>query len=159
MIDEETKEKLIEELTKTGNIYLACGKLRISRASFYRFRRDLNFKKRANIAIRCGRDNTCGMVEGFLILKAKTDLGAMKYFLGHNSPKYKPSPNNKIIFEHRRGVEKKADKQKSWRDVELEAMADMEKIKRKQDQGSMSNEEYDKLIKKIHVSDDPENET
>lgn len=108
MIDGKTKTKLLEELEKTGNVWIACTKVGISRATYYRWlKEDKKFGKLAKEALTLGRDNMCDIAEHALALKIKEgDFNAIKYQLGHNSPFYKPRMLSKVILEHRRKIQK-----------------------------------------------------
>jgi hypothetical protein len=101
MIDADTKSKLLSELEKSGNAYLACTKTAIARATYYRWLKDdPPFRKLANKAMRVGRENLCDIAEHALLLKVKEkDMGAIKYALSHNSVRYKPK-RQKVVIEH-----------------------------------------------------------
>jgi len=101
MIDQETRQKLIRELEKNGNVYLACLKVNIDRSTFYRWReQDAAFKKKADKATRTGRENNCDIAEHALMISVKEKkMEAIKYVLSHSSPRYKPKPR-KVYIEH-----------------------------------------------------------
>lgn len=103
MIDPEIKTKLLSELEKSGNVYLACTKTNVARATYYRwYNEDPSFRSLARYSLRVGRDNLCDIAEHALLLKVKEkDFGAIKYVLSHNSPRYKPNRHSKVILEHR----------------------------------------------------------
>lgn len=103
MIGNISKNKLITELEKTGNVYIACLKMGISRAAFYRWKyEDKKFKKRAERAIKQGRENGCDIAEQSLMLKIKEkSMDAIKYYLGHNSPRYGRPRTTNVIIDHR----------------------------------------------------------
>jgi len=103
MIEDAAKIKLIAELEKTGNVYIACLKVGICRATFYRWKNDnKEFKKKADQAIQQGRENSCDIAEHSLILKAKEkNMDAIKYLLSHNSPRYKRPKTTNVIIDHR----------------------------------------------------------
>lgn len=104
MIDDETKNKLIKELEKSGNVYLSCLRVGIDHSTYYRWiRNDKNFRNRANQAIRLGRENNCDIAIHALMLKVKDgDLGSIKYYLGHNSPIYKQKQISNVVILHRK---------------------------------------------------------
>jgi len=118
MIDETTKEKLIQELEKSGNVYLSCLKVGINKATYYRWLKENNdFSKRAGQAIRSGRQNNCDVAEHSIMLLVKEkNLKAAQYILSHNSPRYKPSmSSSKVLLEHKRSiVEKEKSKPRNW---------------------------------------------
>jgi len=101
MISDKEKNKLLEEIEKNGNVYLSCMKLGINRSTFYRWLKNKNFKKKADEATEHGRQGNCDIAESALMMKVKQkDLGAIKYYLGHNSPKYKQKvTNHKFFYE------------------------------------------------------------
>lgn len=100
MIDSKTRKKLIQELEKNGNVYLSCLKVGINKATYYRWREgDSKFRRLTDKAIRMGRENMCDIAERALLLKVKDkDLGAIKYQLSHNSPRYKPKDKRAYII-------------------------------------------------------------
>jgi hypothetical protein len=106
MIDDKTKIKLLKELEKTGNIYVACLKVGIGRTTYYRWLADdTGFKTRANKALKYGRANMTDISEHSLVMLIKDkDFPAIKYWLSHNSKIYKPKTTSKVILEHTRKV-------------------------------------------------------
>lgn len=90
MIDDETKEKLLKEIEKNGNVSLSCAKVGVDKATFYRWYKDKKFKKKAEGSIKRGRATNCDFAESSLMILVKQQkLEAIKYLLGHNSPIYK----------------------------------------------------------------------
>lgn len=126
MIDNDTKRRFLEELEKAGNILIACQKVGISRATFYRWKEaDKEFKKKAARAERLGRESSNDIAEYGLLKGAKEGkIEHIKYLLSHNSKRYKPKKSDKFIIEHRSGsktppapeitFEDLIDKQKRW---------------------------------------------
>lgn len=103
MIDADTKSKLLTELEKYGNVYYACNRIGIARATYYRWlKEDSSFKKSAKTSMKMGRDNFCDAAEHSLALLVKDkDFRSIAYVLSHNSSRYKHSPQSKVILEHR----------------------------------------------------------
>lgn len=101
MIDDKTKNRFLQELEKSGNVYLSCLKIGINRATYYRWKNgDKEFKKKASWAERNGRQNNCDIAEHALMINVKEKkMEAIKYLLSHQSPRYKPK-NRKIHIEH-----------------------------------------------------------
>ncbi|MDO8604290.1 MAG: hypothetical protein Q7K40_02730 [bacterium] len=101
MIDLKTRQKLIRELEKSGNVYLACLKVGVDKSTFYRWKEsDKEFKKDATKAIRIGRENNCDVAEHALMINVKEKkMEAIKYVLSHSSPRYKPK-TRKVVIEH-----------------------------------------------------------
>jgi hypothetical protein len=101
MISKEIRKKIIEELARDGNILNACRKIGIAPATFYRWRNgDPGFKKRVDHVVEIGRMNMSNIAEHALMLKVKEkDMGAIKYLLAHNDPRYKPK-TRKVLIEH-----------------------------------------------------------
>jgi len=103
MINEKEKEKLIKELIKEGNIFVACAKVGINRTTPYQWeKKNKKFKKQFREAIRIGRANTCDIAEHTLMINVKKGkMEAIKYQLSHNSPRYKPKRTN-VVIEHKK---------------------------------------------------------
>ncbi len=95
MIDAETKQKLLKELQKSGNVGLSCMKVGVDRSTFYRWgEKNKKFKVDADKAITIGRENNNDVAEHALMIKVKEkDMTAIKYQLSHNSARYKPKPS------------------------------------------------------------------
>ncbi|TXH06862.1 MAG: hypothetical protein E6Q06_04565 [Candidatus Moraniibacteriota bacterium] len=104
MIDDKTKQKLLKELEKTGNIYLACLKVGIDRSTHYRWLdSDKTFKKQAGQAIRRGKENSCDIAKHALMLKVKDkDMRAIEYLLSHNDPAYKRKQTSNVVIVHKK---------------------------------------------------------
>ena len=100
MIDLETKEKLLKEIEKSGNVYLSCMKTGIDKATFYRWKDDKEFRKKANEAVKRGRENNCEIAEHALMMNVKDKkMDAIKYVLSHQSKIYKPK-DRKVFLVH-----------------------------------------------------------
>ncbi|MDP3996817.1 MAG: hypothetical protein Q8P86_03960 [bacterium] len=101
MIDLETKEKLLKEIEKSGNVYLSCMKTGIDKATFYRWKKDdKQFNKKATEAIKRGRENNCELAEHALMLNVKEKkMDAIKYVLSHQSKIYRPK-DRKVFLVH-----------------------------------------------------------
>lgn len=102
MIHGTTKQKLLKELEKSGNVFVACLKSNIGRTTYYRWRtEDATFQKQSDMAIQHGRENNCDIGEHALMQKVKEkDMPAIKYLLGHMSPRYRQKNTTKVILEH-----------------------------------------------------------
>ena len=100
MIDLETKEKLLKEIEKSGNVSLSCMKIGIDKATFYRWKDDKEFRKKANEAMKRGRESNCDLAEHALMLNVKEKkMDAIKYVLSHQSKIYKPK-DRKVFLVH-----------------------------------------------------------
>lgn len=86
----KSKQLLIEQLRKTPIILVACEKMSISRATFYRwFKEDENFKESAQEALGDGKNLINDMAESQLISSIKDkNFQAIAYWLKHNHPNY-----------------------------------------------------------------------
>lgn len=104
MIDDETKNKLLQELEKGGNVYLACLKIGIHRSIYYRWKKyDKDFYKKAKEAEHRGRENNCDIAEHALMLNVKDKkMDAIKYVLAHNSSKYKEKRTSNVVILHKK---------------------------------------------------------
>lgn len=110
MIDGETKQKLLQEIEKVGNVYSSCLKIGVNKATYYRWKKeDKEFSKLAIKAEKTGRENMCDIAEHALMQNVKErKMDAIKYALAHNSTRYKPKIR-KVIIEHSQTGEKKEE--------------------------------------------------
>lgn len=90
--DAETKKLFLEQLKKTPIIQIACEKLSISRASFYRWKNeDQQFAKDIVASIFEGHLMVNDLAESQLIGAVKDrNLSAITYWLRYHHPDYKP---------------------------------------------------------------------
>lgn len=104
MIDDTTKDKLIREIAKSGNVYLSCLKINVDKSTYYRWlQSDKEFSKLARQATRHGRENNCDIARHALMLRVKEkDLGAIKYVLGHMDPTFKMKKNSSVVILHKK---------------------------------------------------------
>ena len=88
--DPDTRHKLLELLAENPSISAACRKLGINRMMFYRLvKSDVDFKAGVKLALIDGRSQWIEIAELGLMKKVKEgDIGAIKYFLSNNSPRY-----------------------------------------------------------------------
>lgn len=84
------KELLLEILKKTPIVQIACEKAGISRASYYRWRKeDPKFSEVADIAIEDGNKLINDMAESQLITAIRDkNMTAIIYWLNHHHPAY-----------------------------------------------------------------------
>jgi len=84
------KELLLEQLKKTPIIQIACEKLSIGRATYYRWReKDLKFAESADIAIEDGNKLINDMAQSMLISAIRDkNMTAIIYWLKHHDPVY-----------------------------------------------------------------------
>ncbi len=104
MHDDKTKEKLLKELRKFGNVYLSCLKVGIDKSTFYRWiKKDRKFNKLAKEAIKEGRENICDVAEHALLQNLKEKkMEAIKYALAHNSKRYKDEKKSNVVIFHKK---------------------------------------------------------
>jgi len=88
----DDKSRLLQILAEAPLIGPACKKVGISRATFYRWMKDnLDFRIEVEKAMKSGRENLNDVGESGLVgLMREKNLGAIKYYLEHNSDRYKP---------------------------------------------------------------------
>lgn len=88
---EETKTLFLEQLRKTPIVQIACEKLGIGRATFYRWKQeDGDFAKQVDAAIFDGRLMVNDLAESQLIGAVKDrDMRAIMYWLKHHHADYK----------------------------------------------------------------------
>lgn len=84
------KELLIEQLKKTPIVQIACEKLGIGRATYYRWRKeDHTFAKQATDALLLGASLINDLAESQLITAIKNqNLTAIIFWLKHHHPDY-----------------------------------------------------------------------
>lgn len=84
------KELLLEQLKKTPIVQVACEKVGVARASYYRWRkRDNSFAQKADQAILDGNFLVNDLAESQLINSIKNNsLGAIVFWLKHHHPNY-----------------------------------------------------------------------
>lgn len=86
------KSKFIEYLRETPLVNLACKKVGISRATYYRwFKDDREFREDIQKVIRQGRANINDLAEATLIKMIKGEnFHAIRFWLQHNNRRYVP---------------------------------------------------------------------
>jgi hypothetical protein len=83
------RKLLLEQLRKTPIVQVACQKLDIHRATFYRWREDPAFAEEADRAIAEGATMINDMAESQLIAAIQEkNLGAIQFWLKHHHAKY-----------------------------------------------------------------------
>ncbi|OFX81532.1 MAG: hypothetical protein A2X20_06190 [Bacteroidetes bacterium GWE2_40_15] len=88
---DQSKNQLLEQLSKTSIVQIACEKTGISRASFYRWKEeDVDFAKKADEAILTGRLLINDLAESQLIHAVKDrNMNAIMYWLRHHHEDYR----------------------------------------------------------------------
>ncbi len=86
------KSKFTEYLRETPLVNLACKKIGISRATYYRwYKDDREFRESVQKVIRQGRANINDLAEATLIKMIKTEnFHAIRFWLQHNNSRYVP---------------------------------------------------------------------
>ena len=86
------KKNLIDELRRTPIVGVACKKVGVSRATYYRWRAESEiFCQQTDRAIKNGVDNINDFAESKLIrLMDDNNPGAIFYWLNHRHPDYSP---------------------------------------------------------------------
>lgn len=84
-------QKIVESLDRTPIVEVACSKVGINRATFYRWmQEDPVFKKDAEEALERGREKTNDVAESQLITSLKNgNMNAVKFWLSNNNTRYK----------------------------------------------------------------------
>ena len=90
MKKDKTREIVIEQLKKTPIVQIACEKIGISRATYYRWKKEnQEFAKAADEAITEGEMLITDMSESQLISLIKNkNFAAIQLWLRHHHPKY-----------------------------------------------------------------------
>jgi hypothetical protein len=97
----DDKKRIVEILSENPWIYIACKKVGISRATFYRWKKeDKTFASQTNEALAHGRENIKDVCEAQLMKKVKAEnLDAIKFALQHNNKRYEPKKSVAPIFD------------------------------------------------------------
>lgn len=86
----ENRKKFLEELKVNPNVSRTCKKTGIARATYYRWLENKDFASAVSVASPRGQDNMNDFVEDRLTqLIQNGSLGAIKFYLSHNHPKYR----------------------------------------------------------------------
>jgi len=93
------KARLLEELRKVPIAAVACQRVGVGRATFYRWREtDPQFADGVEEAIRQGTEAINDMSESQLISLIKDkSANAIRYWLEHNHPKYMRAHRNVVV--------------------------------------------------------------
>lgn len=86
----ETDYRLFKELSKHGNIGMACKAVGIGRSTFYKWRNDdPDFAKSCDEAVRYGKEEIGDFTQGKLFQQIeKGDMQAIKFELERRHPEY-----------------------------------------------------------------------
>ena len=103
MVDGKTKQNLLKEIEKFGNVYLSCLKIGVDKATYYRWKqKDEKFREKADEAERIGRENISDIAEHALLQNIKEkNQRAIEYALNHNSEIYRQKQTSSIITYRR----------------------------------------------------------
>jgi len=100
---QKEKDRILLEFQNTNNISIVCARSKMHRSKFYRlYNEDVTFRKDVDEAREMGQKFLVDGVEARLVNKATKEdsLPAMKFFLQHNSEKYRirkiPEDTNKL---------------------------------------------------------------
>ncbi|MBI3336287.1 hypothetical protein HYZ98_01830 [Candidatus Peregrinibacteria bacterium] len=86
---DKNKELLLEQLRRTPIVQIACEKIGIARATYYRFLEDPEFAKKADEAIREGSYLMNDVAEAALLSAIKSqNLSAIVFWLKNHHPAY-----------------------------------------------------------------------
>ncbi|OGL65777.1 hypothetical protein A3F52_00830 [Candidatus Uhrbacteria bacterium RIFCSPHIGHO2_12_FULL_47_11] len=90
MISREQKNKLIDQLRRTPVIQIACERAGVSRATYYRWRKeDPEFAKATNEALTEGTGLMNDMAESQLLASIRDkNFSAIAFWLKHKHPEY-----------------------------------------------------------------------
>lgn len=120
---EENKNLLLEQFRKTPIIEVSCGKLNVSRSTYYRMReQDQDFARQADEALQEGTKFVCDVAESQLLNAIRDgNLTAIIFWLKNKHPDYKQKifqsalaiakdENNNLYFELFGKVEPETEK-------------------------------------------------
>lgn len=97
---EKKKQELVEQLTKTPIVQLACERCDVGRSTYYKWRKeDKIFGRTADHALEAGVFRVNDIAESKLLKLINDDnLTAIIFWLKHNHPKY--ANVNRVIHEY-----------------------------------------------------------
>src|SRR5574343_541408 len=86
------KSKLLQVLSETPLVSLACKKTGIARATFYRwYKDDKGFRDSVLQIVDIGRKNINDLAESMLFKEMqKGNMNAIRFWLQYNDPRYRP---------------------------------------------------------------------
>jgi hypothetical protein len=91
------KEKVIEFLAESGNISFACKRGGISRETYYRWKDDVVFAEKADVAIQLGKTFVNDLAHTQLIRKIQEgDMQAIRFHLVNCHDDYRPKLPERI---------------------------------------------------------------
>ena len=106
MINSETKQKLLKEIEKFGNVYLSCQRVGIDKSTYYRWKeKNEKFRVVAEKSEAIGRENIGEVAEYSLLqnIKEKNER-AIEFALTHISKKYKQDRTTNVVFMHKKDI-------------------------------------------------------
>jgi hypothetical protein len=129
MISGKTRESLLLEIAKFGNVYLSCLKIGINASTYYRWKeKDELFREEADEAENDGRKNICHVAEHALLKNVKEgQQRAIEYTLNHNSEVYRRKEATNVVIVHKKEsvTQKDADEKSCEEDLaDLKIMVD-----------------------------------
>lgn len=91
------QQKVIESLAESGNISFACKRGGISRETYYRWKDDVVFAEKADIAIQLGKTFVNDLAHTQLIRKIQEgDMQAIRFHLVNCHEDYRPKLPERI---------------------------------------------------------------
>lgn len=94
-LNSDERKKFLEILATTPFLIHASKKVGVSRATIYRWMKsDPDFKQKVDEALMSGRENLVEVAEAVIVKKIHDgDVSASKFFLTHNSDRYRNKPH------------------------------------------------------------------
>lgn len=82
---------ILKQLTTSANIEIACNMSDIHRSTFYRWmEKNHKLKEKVDLALKLGRDKITDFAESNILTGIRNgDLNSSKFWLTHNSERYK----------------------------------------------------------------------
>lgn len=129
----DTRAKTLEMIAEMPFVNQACKKAGISRATFYRWKKDNpEFREGVKKALSEGRENIAEIAEVMLMKRVRDgDMNAIKFALTHNSERYKqkraaypfPPINKENLDLYREAVQWAKDHARLPKEMEEEMIA------------------------------------
>lgn len=120
------QKKLLDELQIMPIISIACKKVGIPKATFYRWKNNFpEFENQCLLCKRMGIDNINDLAESSLIKCIKdADLRSIKFWLEANHPNYRHNKNSIFTYDNYQTIEKEKKLLEKMMDIAIKSVKD-----------------------------------
>lgn len=123
---EMLQKKLLDELQTMPIISIACKKVGIPKATFYRWKNDFpEFENQCLLCKSMGKDNINDLAESSLIKCIKDgEFRSIKFWLEANHPNYRYNKNSVFTYDDHEKIEKERKLLKKLMDLAVDSAKD-----------------------------------